>query len=60
MAVGCEVFLARSVVLWAVSEDVFDCLNCFATLAGDLFGCMLWEESEGVGANEGVSCDDLV
>ena len=46
MAVGCEVFPARSVVSWAVPEDVFDCLNCFAALAGDLFGCVLWEEKK--------------
>ena len=51
---------ARSVVSWTVPKDVFDGLDCFAALAGNLFGSVLWEESLGVGADEGVACDDPV
>jgi len=54
------VFTARGVVSGAVHEDVFDRLDRFAALAGDLIRCVLGEEALGVCANEGVSCDDTV
>jgi len=54
------VFSARCVVSWAVPKDVFDCLYSLATRASDLVGGMLGEKPLGVGANEGVTCDETV
>jgi hypothetical protein len=54
------VLSARSVVSWAVPEDVLDGLDGLAALACDLVRCVVWAEAEGVGAYEGVSCDEAV
>jgi len=59
-AVDREVSAARSVISWAVPEDVLDCLYSLATLASDLLRGVLWEETLCEGAYKGVSCDNSV
>ena len=60
MAIGGEVSAARGIVLWAVSEDVLNCLDPLTTRAGDLFWCMLREEVLCVRPYKGVTCDHSV